>query len=61
MPYGDVPALVARLRELDGISARALEFLILTASRSGEVREATWDEIDLEKKIWSVPGDRMKV
>ena len=60
MPYGQVPAFVARLRELDAMSARALEFLILTAARSGEVLEATWDEFDLEAALWIVPAKRMK-
>lgn len=48
------------LQVRDGISARALEFLVLTAARSGEVRGATWDEIDLKKAIWTVPANRMK-
>jgi|LGOV01.1.fsa_nt_gb integrase len=60
MPYKDVPAFVERLRGLEAISARALEFLILTAARSGEVREATWEEFDLEAGIWTVPASRMK-
>lgn len=48
------------LRTREGIAARALEFLTLTASRSGEVRGALWDEIDLANGIWTIPGDRMK-
>ncbi len=60
MPYQDVRALVERLRPLEAIAARALEFLILTAARSGEVREAKWEEIDMDRKLWSIPGDRMK-
>ncbi len=60
MPYGDVPAFVAALREADTISARALEFLILTAARSGEVFGAKWPEIDMDAKIWTVPAERMK-
>ncbi|MBB3455206.1 integrase [Rhizobium sp. BK313] len=59
-PFADVPALVARLRSADAMAARALEFLILTAGRSGEVLGATWDEIDLERAIWTVPAVRMK-
>src|SRR5262249_5236594 len=43
-----------------GMGARALEFAILTAARSGEVRGATWDEIDLDHAIWTIPGSRMK-
>lgn len=60
LPYGEVPRVVKRLRALDGISARGLEFLILTAARSGEVREATWSEIDLDAKVWTIPAKRMK-
>ena len=48
------------LRLKEGISARALEFAILTAARSGEVRGAKWSEIDLKMKIWTVPAERMK-
>lgn len=60
MAYDDVPAFVKDLRERDAIAARALEFLILTASRTGEVRGATWHELDLEREIWTVPAARMK-
>lgn len=60
MPREDVPAFLKELRTRDAVSARALEFLILTASRSGEVRGADWSEIDLEARIWTVPGSRMK-
>ncbi len=60
MPYAQVPAFVERLRGLEAMSARALEFLILTAARSGEVLEATWDEIDFEAGLWTVPAARMK-
>ncbi|MDR6332579.1 integrase [Xanthobacter flavus] len=60
MPYADVPAFVKRLRALKGATALALEFLILTAARTGEVRGATWAEIDLEAKVWTVPAPRMK-
>ena len=60
MPFAEVPAFMARLRERESISARALELLILTAARSGEVRGATWTEIDLDKKLWTIPGARMK-
>lgn len=61
LPVADVGAFMVKLREQDGIGARALEFAILTAARSGEVRGATWDEIDLEAGVWTVPGERMKV
>jgi integrase len=60
MPYREVPDFVERLHGLVSISARALEFLILTAARSGEVREAIWDEFDLDAGIWTVPAARMK-
>lgn len=60
MPYEDVPALVQALREREAMAARALEFLILTASRTGEIRGAKWDEVDFERAIWTVPGNRMK-
>jgi len=60
LPWADVPAFMVKLREKDTTSARALEFQILTASRSGEVRGATWSEIDLDAKLWTIPGDRMK-
>jgi integrase len=48
------------LRQKEGIAARALEFAILTAARTGEVLGATWDEIDLEARLWTIPGSRMK-
>ena len=48
------------LRSRESVSARALEFLILTASRSQEVRNAAWSEIDLQRNLWIVPADRMK-
>ena len=60
MGYADVPAFVARLQGAEAMAARALEFLILTAGRSGEVLEATWSEIDLEAAVWTVPAARMK-
>jgi integrase len=48
------------LRQRDGIAARALEFTILTAARSGEVRGARWSEIDMAAKVWTIPAERMK-
>jgi integrase len=60
MPYSDVPAFVARLRGLNSASSRALEFLVLTAARSGEVREALWTEFDVSASLWTIPGARMK-
>lgn len=64
LPYADVPEFIADLREMGHISEAvrlAFEFLILTAGRSGEVRGAIWGEIDLETRLWTVPGDRMKM
>jgi integrase len=60
MDYRDVPAFVAKLRECDVIAAMALEFCILTATRSGEVYGARWSEIDMAAKVWTVPAERMK-
>lgn len=60
MPFNEVPAFVAQLRERESIAAIALEFLILTAARSGEVLGARWSEIDLEARIWVIPATRMK-
>lgn len=60
LPVAEVGAFMARLRAADGMGARALEFAILTAARSGEVRGATWAEFDLDAKVWTVPGARMK-
>ena len=60
LPYSDVPAFVGKLRERDGVAALALEFTILTATRSGEVRGARWEEIDLAAKVWTIPAGRMK-
>lgn len=60
MPYAEVPAFVARLRNRRAVAALALEFAILTAARSGEVIGATWGEIDLARKVWAIPPHRMK-
>jgi integrase len=60
MPYAQVPAYVKRLQSAEAMAARGLEFLILTASRSGEVMGAQWPEFDLEKAVWTVPAERMK-
>lgn len=60
LPYAEIGAFMVDLRKRDGISARALEFSVLCASRSGEVRNATWAELDLVGKVWTVPGERMK-
>jgi integrase len=56
----DMHQFVQRLRAVEGISARALEFSILTASRTGAVRMAEWPEVDLEAAVWTVPAGKMK-
>lgn len=61
MPYADVPAFLTQLRERQGLSARALELLIFTACRSGEVLNARWAEIDLKNQVWTIPAERMKM
>ncbi|NMG40376.1 integrase arm-type DNA-binding domain-containing protein [Chelativorans sp. ZYF759] len=58
--YADVPAVMRDLAKMDSASARALRFTILTAARTGEVLGATWDEVDLKAKVWTVPAERMK-
>ncbi len=60
LSYREISNFVAELRMREGLGARALEFLILTACRSGEVRSATWDEIDMEERMWIIPATRMK-
>ena len=60
LDYDKLPAFMAALRERPGMAARALEFTILTAARSGETRGATFAEIDFAAKLWTMPGDRMK-
>ncbi len=60
LPYAELGAFMVDLREKGGMGARALEFAILTAARSGEVRGATWAEIDLTEKTWVIPAGRMK-
>jgi integrase len=60
LPFVDAPGFMLRLRTQDGVGARALEFLILTAARSGEVRGATWSEFDEASATWTIPGSRMK-
>lgn len=60
LPYAEIPAFTALLRKREGVAARALEFVILTAARTGEVVGAQWDEIDFAARTWTVPGNRMK-
>lgn len=61
LPYADAPGFVGMLKFHYSMAARALEFLILTAARTNEVLGATWREVDLEAKVWTVPADRMKM
>lgn len=61
LPWKDVTRFFKELSCLDGKAAAALRFIIITATRSGEVRHATWSEIDLEEKIWTIPAQRTKV
>ena len=62
LPFTEVGAALAKVRTsgAHGLTALAFEFLVLTACRSGEVRLATWDEVDLESATWTVPDNRMK-
>ncbi|TNE28785.1 MAG: site-specific integrase [Alphaproteobacteria bacterium] len=60
MPYPDLPTFLKWLRGRSSVGRLALEFVILNASRSGEVRGACWNEIDLNKKLWTIPAERMK-
>jgi Arm DNA-binding domain len=60
LPYADLPTFMAELRAREGLAARALEFVILTAARTSEVLGATWAEIDLEARLWTIPAERMK-
>jgi integrase len=60
LPIDAVGAFMQDLRKREGVAARALEFAILTAARSGEVRGMTWAELDLNAKIWVIPAERMK-
>lgn len=60
LPVAEMPRFMRSLRAVEGMSARALEFAILTAARSGEVRGMQWTEVDLTAKVWTVPASRMK-
>jgi integrase len=60
MPFLEVPEFMAKLQARDSVSARALEFTILTAARTGETIGATWEEIDFKARTWTVPAERMK-
>lgn len=60
MPFDEVPAFIAKVREIESLGAMALEFTILTASRTSEVLKAEWKEFDLDKGVWTIPAVRMK-
>jgi integrase len=60
LPHGELATLIADLRKVEGVPARALEFLILTAARTNEVSVAIWDEIKFEERAWVIPAERMK-
>jgi integrase len=60
LPYAQLPSFMQDLRGREGIAAAAMEFLILTAGRTGEVLGTRWKEIDLKKAVWTIPGERMK-
>lgn len=60
LAFAEMGVFMKYLRNQDSLAARALEFAILTAARSGEVRHASWDEVDLGAKVWTIPAERMK-
>jgi integrase len=60
LPYSEIGGFMSDLRAMEGVSPRALEFAILTATRSGETLSARWSEIDMENALWVIPADRMK-
>jgi integrase len=60
LPYAEIGGFMAALRQQTSMGARALEFTILAAARTGEIIGATWDEIDLAARTWTIPGSRMK-
>ena len=60
LPWREIGDFMVDLRSQNGVAAKALEFAIATAARSGEVRMATWGEVDLQSKTWTIPASRMK-
>ena len=60
LPYPELPAFVAELRQQEGFAALALELAILTAARTGEVIGARWEEFNLAERLWAIPAERMK-
>jgi Integrase len=60
MPYQEVPSFIGELRQREALSARLMEFVILTACRQSEARLATYDEVDTDQRVWTIPASRMK-
>jgi integrase len=60
MPFAEIPEFLVRLSKVNRTSARALEFIVFTATRKGEAINATWDEIDFDLRLWTIPEARMK-
>jgi integrase len=60
LPYSEIGAFMHDLQSVEGFPARALEFLILTCSRTSEVTRASWPEFDLANNVWNIPAERMK-
>jgi len=60
LPYVEIPAFMSKVRQNTSTGARALEFIVLTAARLGEAINATWDEVDLAVRVWTIPAERMK-
>jgi integrase len=60
LPFADVPSFMVKLRQETSVAARCLEMIVLTALRLDEAREGTWDEIDFDEKVWTIPANRMK-
>jgi integrase len=60
LPWRETPEFMEQLRKIDGVAPRAFEYLVLCAARTSEVRNATWDEIDLDAAVWIIPANKMK-
>jgi integrase len=60
LPYEEMSPFWSTLKKQEGVAARALEFIILTAVRASEATLADWSEFDLKEKVWTIPADRMK-
>ncbi|SCA56137.1 Phage integrase [Candidatus Terasakiella magnetica] len=61
LPFDEMNDFLVKLQKQEGVAAKGLEFIILTATRTGETRLAVWDEIDFVKKLWTIPAERMKM